>query len=89
MCVWGGGSPISQEGLNMLKSAFNHSWSYHQLQVGFGGACKVYVGVGVLSLIGPVLHVPNNLHDLHPTVFEATDPILPQVSRNVSLRPLY
>ncbi len=27
-----------------LQSAFNHSWSYHRLQFGFGGVCRCVPG---------------------------------------------
>ncbi len=39
---------ISNQGLggggSGLYSAFNHSWSYHRLQVGFGGVCRCMRG---------------------------------------------
>ncbi len=35
---WEGG------GESGLQSAFNHSWSYHRLQVGFGGVCRCMRG---------------------------------------------
>ncbi len=35
-----------------LESAFNHSWSYHRLQVGFGGVCRCMRGDFNVDLSG-------------------------------------
>ena len=41
---------IQRMGGSDLKSVFNHSWSYHRLQVGFGGACRCRCGELILEL---------------------------------------
>ncbi len=55
---------IQRMGGSDLKSVFNHSWSYHRLQVGFGGACRCRCGE---LIFGTVLFLPNDLH-VRPTV---------------------